>query len=88
MSKILTKLVPVDLLTIFERRHGIETFDRCDELRNEVVSFIDICFENMGYEKMFIKFPIYNMTKLKVYLKRQNPVFSPENMLDAGYNLI
>ena len=65
MSEILRKFIPVDLIAIFERSHGFETFEKSQELRNEVNTFVEICFENTDLEKMYIKFPKYDLRNLK-----------------------
>lgn len=41
------------------------TFDRSLELQTEVISWIEIAFENIGFKQMYINFPKYNITQIK-----------------------
>ena len=43
------KVVPIDLMAIFELKSAEQTIDRCEELRREVSSFIEIAFDSMQY---------------------------------------
>ena len=63
------KVVPSDIMAIFELKSAEETIDRCSELRTEVLSFITIAFENVGFSKMYINLPKHNLAKLRRLLK-------------------
>lgn len=66
------KVVPIDVLAIFEMKQAELTIDRNAELRNEVLSFIEIAFDHRRCEKMYINFPKQNLVKLRRLLKPFN----------------
>ena len=77
LDKAIRKIVPVDVMAIFELKHAEETIDRCAELRSEIQSFIEIAFDSRRFERMFINFPKHSMTSLR-HLMRP---FKPNNAL-------
>ena len=79
LEKLLSKYISVDLLDIVELKHS-EVMSQSQELRKEVLSFIEICFDNMGFDKMYVKFPKHNFTAVKNYMKKQGPVISHETL--------
>lgn len=66
------KVVPVDVMATFEQKCSEETIDRCAELRQEVVSYIDIAFEMKRCVNMFMNFPQHNLNKLRRLLRPFN----------------
>ena len=56
-------------MAVFEVKSSEETIDKSDELRREVLSFIEIAFDSKRCEKMFINFPRHNLVKLRRLLK-------------------
>mgnify|MGYP001626798943 CR=1 FL=1 len=56
-------------MAIFELKSAENTIDRCAELRKEVSSYIEIAFDSMRYEQMYINFPKHNLVKLKRLLR-------------------
>jgi hypothetical protein len=62
---LLESLVPSDMLSAFESIHGLQTLVKNEELRQEVVSFVEICFDDMGFTKMYVNFPKYNLHPVK-----------------------
>lgn len=72
MEPAIRKLVPVDVMALFEIKSAEQTIDRNAELRREVLSFIEIAFDSRRCEKMFINFPRHNLMRLKRLLKPFN----------------
>mmetsp|Transcript_36016 Transcript_36016/g.47394 ORF Transcript_36016/g.47394 Transcript_36016/m.47394 type:complete len:142 (+) Transcript_36016:2-427(+) len=56
-------------MAIFEMKFAEETIDRCSELRNEILSFIEIAFDSRRFERMYINFPKHNLSHLRRLLK-------------------
>ena len=69
LEQAVRRIVPVDIVAIFEIKYAEETIDRCSELRNEILSFIEIAFDSRRPEKIFINFPRHNLSNLKRLLK-------------------
>ena len=69
LDKAVRKIVPVDVMAIFEMKHAEETIDRCAELRSEIQSFIEIAFDNQRFERMYMNFPKHNLTNLRNLLR-------------------
>jgi hypothetical protein len=64
-------------MAIFELKSSENTIDRCADLRKEVSSYIEIAFDSMRYERMYINFPKHNLVKLRRLLRP----FSDEHAL-------
>jgi len=63
------RIVPVDLMAIFQIKAAEATIDRSEELRREVCSFVDIAFDSGRFDRMYINFPKHNLSALKKLLR-------------------
>ena len=69
LERVVRKIVPVDLMAIFEMKCAEQTLDRCSELRREVLSFVEIAFDSRRCERMFVNWPHYNLANLRRLLR-------------------
>ena len=69
LEKAVRKVVPIDVIAIFENHHAEETLDKSAELRQEIISFIDILVDMQSFTKMYINFPKHNLMRLRRLLK-------------------
>ena len=69
LEKAVRKVVPIDVIAIFENHHAEETLDKSAELRQEIISFIDILVDMQSFTKMYINFPKQNLMRLRRLLK-------------------
>ena len=76
LERSVRKLVPVDLMAIFELKSAESTIDRNAELRREVISFVEIAFESRIVAKMYVNFPKHNLTNLRRLLKPFDDIHS------------
>ena len=72
LDLVVRKVVPIDIMAIFEMNSSEETIDRSADLRQEVLSFIEIAYDSQRFNKMYINYPKHNLIKLRRLLKPFN----------------
>ena len=66
LENILGLIIPVEVFILFKRRFSHSTFEKSQDIRIELISWIEIVFDNLGYKQLFINFPKYNLQQIKV----------------------